>query len=84
MYMTLAANLEKIMSNSEKIPIYIADAEVEKFLLFQQYYETFIVLLNSNVFDVRNGSVTLHFDKSGVLKTINRSDVLYSSRHPVA
>jgi len=65
----------------DKIPIYIADDEAVKFLLFQEYYETFMVLINSRVFDVRNGSVTLNFDKNGTLKTINRSDILYSYRH---
>jgi len=64
-----------------KIPIYIADEEAEKFLLFQQYYATFRVLLEHDVFDVRNGSVTMHFDKKGEIKTINRSDILFSSRH---
>jgi hypothetical protein len=78
---TLVEHFLKTMSNPEKIPIYIADAEAEKFLLFQQHYETFALLLDNGVFDVRNGSVTIHFDNKGILKAINRSDVLYSSRH---
>lgn len=66
---------------TEPIPIYIADEEAAKFLLFQEHYETFCLLLNHGVFDVRNGSVSLHMDKHGSIKAINRSDVLYSSRH---
>ena len=69
------------MDKNESISIYIPDTEAKKFLLFQQYYDTFMIMMESNVFTVYNGSVTLHFDKKGVLKTINRSDVLYSSRH---
>lgn len=69
------------MNKNEPIPIFIPNAEAAKFLLFQRYYDTFMLMLDNNVFNVSNGSVTLHFDKKGVLKTINRADVLYSSRH---
>jgi hypothetical protein len=66
---------------NEPIAIYVPDAEARKFLLFQEHYDTFCLLLESGVFDVRNGSVTLHMDKQGSIKAINRSDVLYSARH---
>jgi len=66
---------------SEPIAIYVPDEEARKFLLFQEHYETFCLLLESGVFDVSNGSVTLHMDKQGSIKAINRSDVLYSARH---
>jgi len=67
---------------SEKdIPIYVADEEAAKFLLFQQHYDVFCLLLEAHVFDVRNGSVTMHMDNDGAIKAINRLDVLYSHRH---
>lgn len=65
----------------EKIAVYIPDKEAKQFLLFQEHYETFCLMLGHGVFDVRNGSVTLHMDKNGSIKAINRADVLYSSRH---
>lgn len=65
----------------EKIAVYIPDDEAQKFLLFQEYYEQFALLVDHNVFDVRNGSVVLHFDKHGQILAINRADVLYSKRH---
>ncbi len=66
---------------SEQIAIYVPDEEARKFLQFQEHYDEFCLLLESGVFDVRNGSVTLHMDKQGAIKAINRSDVLYSARH---
>jgi hypothetical protein len=66
---------------TEKIAIYVPDAEAKMFLLFQEHFDQFNLMVNSGVFDVRNGSVTLHMDKNGSIKTINRSDVLYSARH---
>lgn len=66
---------------TDKIAIYIPDEEAKQFLLFQEHYETFLLMVEHGTFDVRNGSVTLHFDKHGDIKTINRSDVLYSARH---
>ena len=66
---------------SEKIAIYVPDDEAKLFLLFQEYYDVFRLMVEHHVFDVRNGSVTLHFDKNGNIKTVNRADILYSSRH---
>ena len=67
--------------SEQNIPVYMPDADAEKFLLFQEHYETFCLMVNSGVFDVRNGSVTMHMDNNGAIKAINRLDVLYSHRH---
>ena len=69
------------MSEITKIAVYIPDEDAEKFLLFQQYYATFSLLVENGVFDIRNGSAVLHFDKKGELLAINRADILYSKRH---
>lgn len=66
-----------------KIAIYVLDADAAKFLLFQEHYDTFSLLLNKGVFNQKNAAVTLHFDHNGSLATIQRADVLYSSRHKV-
>ncbi len=65
----------------DKIAVFVPDAEAQQFLLFQQYFEPFNVMLGAGVFNIRSGSATLHFDGDGTLKTINRSDVLYSRKH---
>ncbi len=65
---------------NQKIAIYVPDEEAKLFMQFQEHYKTFKLLYESGVFDVKNGSVTLHMDNGGSIKAINRSDVLYSAR----
>ncbi len=60
-----------------KIAIYIPDEEAKKFLIFQQYYDLFNLLLSQKVFEQKGATITLHFDKHGVLRSINRQDILY-------
>jgi len=69
------------MNNQAKIAIYVPNEEAQQFLLFQEYYNQFVLLVEHGVFDVRNGSVVLHFDKHGDVLAINRADILYSKRH---
>jgi len=64
----------------KEVTIYITEDIAKEFVLFQKNYETFKTLLDSKVFDLRGGSVTLHFDHEGVLQLIQREDVLYSRR----
>lgn len=79
---TISAELLlKTINNMEQIAVYIPDEEAAKFLLFQEHFEPFSIMLDANLFTIRNGSATLHFDSSGTLQAINRSDVLYSRRH---
>jgi len=68
------------MKTMDKVAIYIPDEEAKKFLLFQEYYDEFCLLLDAGVFKIRNGSAVIHFDKKGDIKTINRADILYSAR----
>lgn len=67
----------------DKVAVYIADSEAAQFLLFQEHYEPFTIMLESGVFDIRNGSAILHFDNHGTLQAVNRADILYSRRHVV-
>ena len=69
------------MSEIQKIAVYIPDEDAEKFLLFQRYFDTFSLMVESGVFEIKNGSAALHFDKNGDLLAINRADILYSKRH---
>lgn len=64
----------------EKIPVFIPDVEAKQFLIFQQYYEPFVLLIEKKVFEQKNATVSLDFDKLGVLRAIRRQDFLYSSR----
>lgn len=71
------------MNDPIKIPIYIPDAEAKQFLLFQQYYAQFKVMIDSRVFEQRNCSITLNFDNDGTLKDIKRTDTIYSRKRSV-
>ena len=62
--------------------IEISDAEAKKWLLFQEHYRIFDLLIEADVFVQRSAAVTLHFDNKGVLQTIERRDTIYSSRFP--
>jgi hypothetical protein len=61
--------------------LFLIPAEAQQFMLFQAHYEPITVLLDADVFSIRNGSATLHFDHTGTLQTIQRSDYLYSRKH---
>lgn len=63
-----------------KIPIFLPNEEAKKFLLFQQYYLPFMLMVEKGVFDQKNATVSLDFDKNGVLRSIRRADFLYTER----
>ena len=64
----------------ELIPVFIPDDQAKQFLIFQQYYEPFVLLIEKKVFEQKNATISLDFDKFGVLRAIRRQDFLYSSR----
>lgn len=65
----------------EKTTVYLIPSEVTQFLLFQQYYQPFSLLVDRQVFEQKNATVLLDFDHLGVLQTIRRNDSLYSRKH---
>jgi len=68
------------MNEITKVAVFVPDEDAQKFLLFQQYYKEFTLLLESGVFGQKNATVSLDFDKDGVLKSIRRNDFLYTTR----
>jgi hypothetical protein len=69
------------MDNIAEVTILLPEAEAKKWLLFQEYYDTFAILVEKGVFKQSNGVVSLHFDHNGSLQVIQRADVLFSRRH---
>lgn len=65
----------------DPITIFVEPLDVSKWKIFQQYYDSFTIMVDYGVFDVKNGAVSMHFDSQGVLQTIQRSDMLFSRRH---
>lgn len=55
----------------EKIPVYVPDEDLKKYLILRE----------AGVFDIRNGSAIINFNKYGEIGTIIRNDTLYSARH---
>lgn len=64
----------------EKIPVYLPDAEVKQFMVFQEFYAPIVLMIESDVFKQKNATILLDFDKFGVLRSIRREDMLYTSR----
>lgn len=72
--------INKMMKDKDIIAVFIPNEEARRFLLFKQHFDVFNILLDNSVFDIRNGSVALHFDSLGTLQTIQRADILYSRK----
>lgn len=63
-----------------EITLLLPENEAKKWIVFQKYYDTFSILVDNNIFDVKNGSVAIHFDKFGSISLIQRADTLFNSR----
>lgn len=62
------------------VTIILSTPEAHLFRDFQQFHTTFALLAQKGVFDVKGGSVTLHFDAQGLIQKIERHDSLFDSR----
>ena len=67
----------------DQITILLTTPEAILFRDFQQFHQTFALLCTKGVFDMRNGSVTLHFDQNGTIQKIDRHDSLFDARAKV-
>ena len=67
----------------QEVTILLPENEAKKWLLFQEYYDTFNLLVEKKVFEQKNSAVTLHFDSNGTLQVIQRADYLYSKKHEI-
>ncbi len=66
---------------NEPLTIFIEPIDVNRWKLFQQYYDPFATIVQANVFDIRNGFARLHFDNTGTLQVIEREDQIYNRKH---
>ena len=64
----------------ERIPVYLPDEEVKKFMIFQEFFEPISILVQNHVFEQKNATILLDFDKDGVIRSVRRQDFLYTSR----
>lgn len=63
-----------------QVTIYLSTPEAELFRSYQQFHQTFQLLCSKGVFDVKSGSVTMHFDANGFIQKIERHDNLFDAR----
>lgn len=77
MFTTLVEHFQKQMDNITTITLLLPESEAKKWLLFQQYYDTFTILVENGAFEVKNGNVVMNFDLNGTLKSIARNDLLW-------
>jgi hypothetical protein len=65
-------DLTSTRTDQNQTAIYITDADAILFVEFQKRY-AFIKLLESlNVFDIKSGSVTIHFDAFGQIGSVDK------------
>lgn len=64
-----------------KTPIYLSDNDIERFKAFLEHYALFNLMLDRGVFNVKNGSVIMDFDRNSTLQTIRFTGFMYSKRH---
>ncbi len=65
---------------TDEVTIILTTPDAELFKSFNQFHATFALLCKSGVFDVKNGSVTMHFDSLGNIAKIERHDSLFDKR----
>ena len=68
---------------TQTIKIELSELDARMFMEFQKNYETFSTLLQSGVFNIKNGNAVINFDKEGVLREITLHTIGYKKGHPI-
>ncbi len=55
--------------------VYLSEIEARQFLDFQKHYDLIGLLNSINAFDLKSGYVTIHFDKVGNIKGVDKHEV---------
>lgn len=58
--------------------VYLEPEVAVKFVLFQQYFTPFTVLLECNFFEQSAATLVVRMDKDKKIRDISRTDLLYS------
>ena len=66
--------------DTQEVTVILTTPEAIMFKDFQQFHKTFALLCSKGVFDIRNGSATIHFGPNSEISSIIRNDSLYNSR----
>lgn len=71
---------KKTMDKVQEITIFATDETAKQFIAFQKHYDVFMLLMEKKVFEQKNATVSLDFDKFGALKAIRRNDFLFTTK----
>ena len=63
-----------------QVTIFLSTPEAQMFKEFQQFHQTFALLVQKGVFDIKSGSAVIHFDSNGYIQKIERHDNLFDAR----
>jgi len=55
-------------------PLYLTNEEAVRFVKFQKFYFLVKALEDMNVNDLKNGSLTIHFDNLGRIRLVERNE----------
>lgn len=64
---------------NELTTIYLNKKEAELFLSFREHQSEFIILRANGIFDIKNGSITCHFDENGLVRKIESNRILFKA-----
>lgn len=62
----------------KRTTVYLDEEVAGKFVLFQQYFIPFEVMIQANFFEQRAATLVTRIDKDGKIRDISRTDLLYS------
>ena len=63
-----------------QVTIFLTHQDAELFKSWQEFHNTFLLLVKSGAFDIKSGSFTCHLDNLGNVQKIERHDNLFDNR----
>jgi len=64
---------------TETVTLILPPAEVALFMEFQKHHDKVMKLLTARAFDIKDGSVVIHYDHDGNIRKIDRHDAIYTA-----
>ena len=67
----------------KNINIELSEEEAQQFIAFRKHQADFVSLINTGVFNIRNGSAILSFNKDGVLDSVQITIIGFKRGLPI-
>ncbi len=65
---------------NQQVTVFLTTPEALLFKQYQEFHQTFQLLCEKGVFDIKQGTAIIHFDIHGAIAKIERHDSLYDVR----